>query len=246
MDSFSTDALLLRNYDYGDGHRIISVYSRDRGKLKAVARGSRKIKSRFAAFLEPASVNTLTFHSKNKDSLYTLTSVRPVKTNERLRSDMKLFGYASLALEGTDIMTAEEDPEPEIFELIIKTLDDIGEKEAAATCWLYLFRLLKATGYRLELFRCQNCAAKIEGDGIFSYSSGGVVCRDCHNSPPYLKLSEAALKAIKGISETTSLSPEIEQEIGNLIQKYIKYEFNRDFKSTKFMDIFREKCIFRT
>jgi len=247
LRSFTAEGILLRSYDYGDGHRIISAFTREAGKIKAVARGSRKIKSKFAAYLEPASLNIFSLHSKKESGLYSLTGVRPLATNGNLRSDMRLFGYASLMLESVDIMTAENDPDLTLYSLFTDALNNLSENEISGTVWLFLFRLLKASGYRLEMFNCLNCGKDVSGKaGRFSFPSGGIICAGCAEQPPSLKISGRSLGYVRRLSEKLALPEEAEEEIGNLIGKYIKYELGKDLKSTEFIKIFREKCTFRT
>ncbi|NLB34523.1 MAG: DNA repair protein RecO [Elusimicrobia bacterium] len=247
MSSFNAEGILIRSYDYGDGHRIISAFTREAGKIKAVARGSRKVKSKLAAYLEPASHNIFSFHSKKGQGLYTLTGVRPLDTHEDLRKDMKLFGYASIILESVDVMTAENDPDLILYSLLTDALKDLSAKEPSGTFCLFLFRLLKAAGYRLEMFSCISCGREISGKaGLFSFSLGGIVCSDCRQDSPCLNVSKKTLGYIRKLSEKLALPDDVEEEIGNIIQKYIKYEFGKDLNSREFMKIFGEKCTFKT
>ncbi len=242
--------IVLRSYDYGDGHRIIAVYTLKNGKLKASAKGSRKIKSRFGSMLEPFSENEFILYRKPSVDIYTITGCFSIKTNESLREDMFRYGYAALMAEGLDIVSAEEDADEKLFWMLQESLEDVTEKSAPASAWLFLFRLLKYAGYRLNMFSCVSCGKKPSAKTVFSPAEGGIGCADCFFAEKEgFPVSLKTLDAVRTISPEKEIEKDVQKEIGKILAKFVKYQFNRDFKSFQFLDLFsgeKNKCTFNS
>ncbi len=241
---------MLRSYDYGDGHRIIAIYTQKNGKLKVSARGSRKIRSRFGSMLEPFSENEFILYKKPAADIYTVTGCFSVKTNESLREDMFRYGYAAVMAEGLDFVTPEEDPDEKLYGMLQESVDDVLKKNAPASAWLFMFRLLKYSGYRLNMFSCVSCGKKPSGKTVFIPSEGGIGCAGCFSADKSVfRVSLKALEAIKSISPEKEIEENSQKEIGKILAKFVKYQFNRDFKSFQFLDLFsgeKDKCTFNS
>lgn len=239
MYAYKAEGIVIRNYDYGEGHRTVVLFTREFGKIKAVAKGSRKVKSRFGASLEPLSENHFTLYRKPAQELYVITGSAVLEPHSSLRKDMRLFAYASVILETLDILQAEEDPDTQIYSMLRQALADIGKNNPAPSAWLAVFRLLKYSGYRLDFFKCVSCGGRDIGNAVFSPGEGGMVCGNCRaGSKSGWKISGAALSAIKKLSPQAEIDRKTDEEIGNIIVKYIKYQFDKDMKSMKFLKLF--------
>ena len=245
----SGKGIVLKSYDYGHGHRIVVIYTPFEGKIKASAKGSRKTKSRYAALLEPFSENKFMLYRKPGNELYTITGCFPLEANMQLREDMKLFGYASLMLEGLDILSADHDPDRRIYSLLLEFMKELKYKKNSSCVWLFLFRLLKYSGYRLNMFSCVQCAKKADQKMLFIPREGGVGCIKCFSGEKNcIPVSVEALSEIRKLNPERVAGREIQREIGNIIAKFVEYHFNRDFKSFNFISLFdraEDKCTFR-
>ncbi|MGM0441018.1 MAG: DNA repair protein RecO [Elusimicrobiota bacterium] len=234
--------IVLRSYDYGEGHRIMVIFTKNSGKVKAVAKGSRKTKSRFGSKLEPFSENEFLLYRKPGSELFTITGCYPIESNKKIREDMKRYGFGAVMVEGVNLLTAEEDPDRKIYHLLKKYIKYVREKKAAPSAWLFLFKLLKYSGYRLNMFSCVFCGAPTGGGMAFIPSEGGISCRDCFSrKKPFIPVKYKTLKVIKRLSPDREIPPRIEREIGNIIHKFVKYQFGKELNSVKFIEFFRNK-----
>lgn len=243
MYSSKTEGIVVRSYDFGEGHRIVVLFTDKYGKIKAVAKGSRKIRSKYGASLEPLSENHFLLYRKPSQPLFTITGCKVIKSWDNIRGDMYLFGYASMMVEGIDYLYAREDKEIVVYNLLKQALKDI-ELSPSSTTWLFLFRILKHAGYRLNFFSCVSCGKKVDEviQPYFSPHDGGLICSVCRKKGELLwPVSIDTVKSIRNLSPNSTLQDSVESEIGNIIKKFIKYQFGRDLKSPDFINIFKVK-----
>jgi len=242
MYAAKTDGVVIRSYDFGEGHRIVVIFTRALGKVKAVAKGSRKTKSKFGSSLEPLTENSFLLYKKPNRELFTVTGCSILNSNAFIRDKMELFAYGAAMIEGIDLLCEEEDYEPVIYELLKAALSDMHDKNPSSTAWLFLFRLLKYAGYRLNFFNCVSCSSKEVENLYFSPLNGGIVCKGCRSKDSQgWRVSSEAVSAVRKLSPDRPLSAKAEKEIGNIIKKFIKYQFNKDFRSLGFLYLFKEK-----
>ncbi|MFH1416614.1 MAG: DNA repair protein RecO [Elusimicrobiota bacterium] len=246
MYTIKTEGIVIRSYDYGEGHRIVVIFSEDKGKLRAVARGSRKTKSKFGASLEPLSENQFMLHRKPNAELYTVTGCNVLNPHARIRGNMSSFAYASLVSEGVDLLCVDEDPDQVIYRFFSEVLDDIESCEPASSAWLFFFRLLKCAGYRLDLFKCCQCGNKELDEMVFSSPSGGILCADCRSdAKDRISVSEETLKSVRMLSPHYPLAAAAEKQISLIVEKFIKYQFEKELRSLGFLELFRTTGIAR-
>ncbi|MFC2061134.1 DNA repair protein RecO [Elusimicrobiota bacterium] len=249
MNLVRTEGVVIRGYDFGEGHRIMVIFTQLLGKVRAVARGSRKTKSKFGASLEPLSENHFILYRKPGRPLFTITSCKIREPHSDLREDMNLYGYSSIMSEGVDLLHVEEDPDPVLYDLFSQALDDIKTEYPAPVAWLFMFRLLKCAGYRLNFFSCADCGSKDLEKSEFSPESGGLLCRQCRKTDDLRwPVSTDMIKAVKKLAPDRELNLAVEREIGNIVIKFIKYQFGKEFKSLNFLNIFSKRkkaCTFR-
>lgn len=236
-----TEGIVVRSYEYGEGHSIVVVLTEQLGKIRAVAKGSRKMKSKFGASLEPVSENHFLLYRKPLDGLYTITGCKIIDPHMHLREDMHTYGYAALMAEGVDLLCAEEDRDPHIYGLFKESINRLSSDNPAAAGWLYFFRLLKFAGYRLNFFNCIRCGTKDLGGMFFSPGGGGIICAECRlGKNTGWRVSKHTLRVIKMLPSVKRLEDKVEDEIANIVKKFIKYQFDRDLKSLDFMKLFNK------
>jgi DNA repair protein RecO (recombination protein O) len=242
MYTVKTEGFVIRSYDYGDGHRVTVLFTREFGRIKAVAKGSRKMKSKFGASLEPLSENRFMLYRKPGQELFTITGCKIEESHSKLREDMELYGYSAMMAEGIDKLCAEEEPDWSIYDLFKQALIDVEDNDAASSAWLFVFRLLKYSGYRMNFFNCTSCAKRSFDDMYFSPENGGVFCPSCiEGNNMGWPISYGTIMNIRKLSPNGLLDPEAEEEIGNTVKKFIKYQFDIEMRSLRFLNLFRKR-----
>lgn len=179
--SLETDAIVLRSMRYGEADRILHLYSLERGRIGAIAKGARKARSRFGGRLEPPTRVRLGLHQGRSD-LYTVTAVETLAPYPRLRESHRALDSASRACDAVARLFGDGEPSPAVYNLLANFLAllDSGEVEHARPSVQIAFRLklLVAAGLTPHLASCASCGA-LEGLQGFSGPEGGVVCEDC-------------------------------------------------------------------
>ena len=242
--SFRVEAVVLRHADWGEADRILTLYTRERGKVRAIAKGARKIRSRKAGHLEPFTRVTLQL-AKGRDLLI-VTQADTVDAYLPLGEDLVKTGYAAYVVELLDRFTYEE--ESENHAIFVLLTDILGRIAAEADPWLairyYEVRLLDFLGYRPHLFKCANCGKDIQPvDQFFSPSAGGVLCPTCGAGLPGVwRISMETLKHFRHFQRSSfpeaqraRPGPEVQNELEALMQKYFTYLLERGLNSPGFI-----------
>jgi DNA repair protein RecO (recombination protein O) len=247
--SFRVEAVVLRHSDYGEADRLLTLYTRQLGKTRVLAKGARKIASRKAGHIEPFTHAKLQL-AKGRDLLI-LTQADTVDAYLPLREDLILTSHASYVMELLDRFTYEDETEsPSTFRLLTDTLSRLASKSDP---WLviryYEMRLLDHLGFRPRLFECANCGREIKAeDQYFSFSAGGVICPRCGKGLPNLHaISVEALKYLRhfqrsSYAEATRARPDldVQQETETLMQGYFTYLLERELNTPGFLKRIKE------
>lgn len=242
--SLRAEAIVLRHSDYGEADRLLTLYTREQGKVRAVAKGARKIASRKAGHLEPFTHVKLQL-AKGRDLLI-VTQAETINVFMQLRDDLTLTGYAAYVIELLDrFVPDEETANPSLFRLLTETLSRLAENPYP---WLavrfYEMRLLDFLGFRPQLFECANCKKEIKAeDQYFSPSLGGAVCPRCGQGLPGLwPISVEALKYLRhfqrsSFREASRANPDekTQKEIESVMQGYFTYLLERELNTPGFI-----------
>jgi len=237
------EAVIISHKDFGEADRLIRLFSLEYGKLSAIAKGARKIKSRKAAHIEPFTYAALVL--AKGQTFWIITQADTKAGYPGIRADLRKTARAAYILELADQLTGDEQPEPAIFHLITGTLQRIDTAADSFNAVLnFELRMLEYTGFKPEFFRCVSCHKEIlPEDQFFSVRLGGVLCPACgkleerpipvskntlrhlrhFQRSPYLKLSELIV------------NEQIRGEIYRVISLYISYVTERKLNSPDFL-----------
>ena len=242
--SFRLEAVVLRHSDWGEADRLLVLFTREQGKVRAIAKGARKLTSRKAGHIEPFTHVKLQL-AKGRDLLI-LTQAETIDAYAAVREDLTRTGYASYVIELLDRFTPEgEAGVPSLFRLLTETLARIASE---ADPWLavryYEMRLLDFLGFRPQLFQCANCGREIlPEDQFFSFSAGGAVCPRCGQGLKGLgPISVEALKYLRHFQRSTyrdasraQPDPETRREVEALMHGYFTHLLERELNTPGFM-----------
>ncbi len=223
---------------------MLTLYTRERGKVRAIAKGARRIRSRKAGHLEPFTRVTLQL-AKGRDLLI-VTQADTLDAYLPLGTDLVKTGYASYVVELLDRFTYEDESENyPIFGLLTEILNRIAvETDPWLAIRYYEVRLLDFLGYRPHLFECANCGKKIQPeDQYFSPSAGGVLCPKCgaglpgawHISMDTLKHFRHFQRSSYAEAKRARPTHEVQDELETLMQKYFTYLLERGLNSPAFI-----------
>jgi DNA repair protein RecO (recombination protein O) len=178
--TLKTEGIVLRSLRYGEADRILHVYTTDRGRVSAIAKGVRKTRSRFGGRLEPFFRLRLMLHEGRSD-LMTVTGAETVAAYPRLREDARSLDGAARACEAVARVFDDGDPHAGVFNLLANQLALLDADPARATranALAFRLKLLLAAGFAPQLGGCASCGEREHLVG-FSGAAGGVVCAAC-------------------------------------------------------------------
>jgi DNA repair protein RecO (recombination protein O) len=178
--NFKTEAVVLRSIRYGEADRILHLYTAERGRVGAVAKGVRRARSRFGGRLEPLFRVDLILH-EGRGELCTVTSAETVHAHAALRERRASIERATQACEAVLRLLDSQEPNRPAYNLLCHELALLDSDPGAATraqALVFRLKLLLAAGFAPELGSCATCGER-EHLGAFSASAGGVVCPGC-------------------------------------------------------------------
>ena len=184
--SFKTEGVVLRSIRFGEADRILHLYTAERGRVNAIAKGSRRPKSRFGGRLEPCFRLDLMLHEGRSD-LCTVTGAETVDGYPNLRSDGSAIDAAARGCDAVLRLLDSAEPNRPAYNLLCRylaLLDEGARRDAAegpgpwALGLAFRLKLALAAGFAPELGACARCGER-EGIVSFSGAAGGVVCGSC-------------------------------------------------------------------
>ena len=230
-------ALVVRGTDWSETSRISTLFTREFGKVRALAKGGRRLKSNFDVAFDLLSVCEIVFLRKASGGLDLLTEAQLVERFPPLRKDLASLyaGYyvAELLSDGTQ----DYDPHPSLFDAALATLRSLGEPGAKPAFAALRFELvwLHELGYSPRLDVCAACDTPIVPGAVklaYSPSAGGVVCSTCAQVfADRRPLSSPALVALRELTAGDEAGPELPQavrtELRGLLGQVVSYVLGR-------------------
>lgn len=239
-----TEVVVVRHTDWGEADRLLVLFSREAGKLRAVAKGVRKLHSRKAGHLEPFTRVSLLL-AKGRD-FWIVTQAETISTYLPMREDLVRTAYAAYVLELLDRFTYEEGPNRALYQLLVDTLERVATQEDPfLSIRYYEMRLLDLLGFRPELTHCVRCEEMIQPeDQFFDVMQGGVMCPRCGAHVPSARaITMQTLKFLRHFQRSNfreasraELSPAVQREMESLLQHYLTYLLERRLNTPGFLN----------
>jgi DNA repair protein RecO (recombination protein O) len=203
--TYKTEAVVLRSIRFGEADRVLHLYTSERGRVGAVAKGVRKTKSRFGARLEPLSHVQLLLH-QGSGELQTVTGVDLVHSHDAARADYYRLSVGLIGAEAMLRLFTEQEKNERAFTALTRFLDVLDEAphlvERPALDPLALsfqLKLLWLSGYLPHLTSCAECGATDATLVGYSSRAGGAVCRGCAAQADALALGADAVRGIEAL-----------------------------------------------
>jgi DNA repair protein RecO (recombination protein O) len=178
--SLKTEAIVLRGIRYGEADRVLHLYTPERGRVSAIAKGVRRAKSRFGGRLEPFFRLDLVLYQGRSD-LMTVTSAETIAGHRRLREHAGALDGAARACDAVGRLFADGEPHAGVYHLLsnlLALLDREPDRATRANALAFRLKLLLAAGFAPHLASCASCGEQEHLVG-FSGAAGGVVCGAC-------------------------------------------------------------------
>ncbi len=248
MTVYKTEGIVLKQFDIGEADKIITFYTGNRGKVRAVARGVRKTKSSIAGVVQPFSYCRLQiYRGKSLDRINHIKSIYPFSV---LREDLDKMAYASYMSEFVEKVGMEDAPNESLFSLLLMTFHKLitaNNNELKYINIIFKVKALVFLGHKPELEYCIDCGEKVnsKSKNSLSISKGGIYCSRCSKKYSDLySLSGESLQILKKFIDTElkvilnlRMSNTAYRQLNNFINKFIVYHLELNLKSEKFLHI---------
>jgi DNA repair protein RecO (recombination protein O) len=240
----------MRRSDLGEADRILTLFARGYGKIRAVAKGVRKPASRKGGHVELFTRVDLLLAQGH--SLDVVSQAQMLDAFVPLREDLERSVYAAHFVELVDAFTEESDEHDDVYDLMVAGLTWLCvTSDVRRTARYYELRLLDIVGYRPQLFECVVCGDEIEArDQFFSPMEGGVVCPSCKEHTARLRpISLNALKVLRYLQQRTwdtveelKLSDSVQGEVERLMLDLLTFHLERRLRSAAFVERLRREA----
>ncbi len=242
--SYQTEAIIIKRTKFSEADRLLTLFTLDCGKVRAIAKGSRKPGSKLGGNVELLAHSQLMLaRGRNLDII---TQAQAIDNFLPVRESLELMSAGFYLSELMDNFTEENVEDRELFTLLLNTLRQLSETGDMERLLRYFeLRLLSHLGYRPQFQKCANCGRELQAEvNYFNPAQGGALCRECGYPDMGAKvLSVNALKVLRlwlqcdyATASRVKLSSELTNEIKSLLRENIKYVLEKQLKSIDWMD----------
>jgi DNA repair protein RecO (recombination protein O) len=236
----SSAAIVLRTRVYGESDKLVTVLSRDYGKLTALAKGALRSRRRFVNALEPFSHIRLGFRMRAGADLGWIDSAEVVRLARNVSRDLERYAWSAYVVDVTDSMVEGREAEPPLFDLVEETLQRIDSSwpEPLRVQWLRYFetRFLTLAGFEPRIDRCSRCSRPAPGSIRrlrFQPRLGNIVCDECSDGSGIV-VSAEAIEAILRFREgevEPPLKPWCASQVRAVLQAAMAHRLRRPLRS---------------
>lgn len=240
-------ALVLRTVDWSETSRIVTLFTREFGKVRAVAKGARRPKSPFDAALDLLSICSVVFIRKTSDALDLLTEARLVRRFRPPGRDLSRLYAAYYVAELLHDLTDDHDPHVPAYDAAAQALASLAETGGGDSVGRIVLGFevaaLKHLGFVPELARCVGCGRELKGEGrvAFGMLAGGVLCADCRpGQRQVVSLSGPAWEQLRRLSAGTeeteaSMDLKTRRELRGVMNAYVSHLAGRKLRMQDYL-----------
>lgn len=248
MAAEKSRAVVLRTVPFGETSAVVTLYCRDLGKVRALAKGAWRPKSGFDGGLDLLSTSQVLVLRRSSGGLDLLTEAC-LETRFRVGASLPAVVGGMHVAELVDGLTGEADPQPELFDAVhssLRRLSDSHTPDAgvAAVVVAAELAILRITGHAPALECCAACGRQLPGVGrtAFGMLDGGVLCGRCRaGRRSVISVSQAALAALRGLARQcppradASLEPPVAGEVRAVMNAYLAHLLERPLVTSRWL-----------
>jgi DNA repair protein RecO (recombination protein O) len=259
--NYQTEGIILKQSKLGEFDKIVTVFTPEYGKVRAVAKGACRPRSKLGGNVEPLTCSLMLL-AKGRN-LDIITQSQTINGFLALKSDLWRMACGLYILELIDSFTVEGGENRPLFDLLLDVLQQLSEPDSNETALRYFeLHLLHYLGYRPQLRRCVDCDLPLKPIvNFFSLSKGGLLCPHCNSEEnhryeqieaislkPSIPLSVGALKVLRlwqscdyATARRVRVRPELSGELERVLCDYIRYILQRELKSLTWLKQLRKE-----
>lgn len=234
---YRDNAVVLRTWKLGESDRIVSLMTQSNGKVRCVAKGARKTKSRFGSRVEPTNHLQVQLY-RGKGELHTLTQVEAIDRFPNLRTDLELFARASSMLEAVEYVAQDHESNEPLYTMLARAMHTVSSSESHLVVAGFFLKLLALEGFSPSIDVCVLCGARSDLTH-FSIVDGGTSCGSCRTGFPIsvdaMALLHLTLRGQMGAVLNQPASPAT-REFDSLSTRLLEHSLERRLRSSTVLE----------
>ena len=228
---FRTEAVVLRTMEYGETSQIVTLFTREKGKITVIAKGARLLKSRFGATLQPMAYTQVVFYYKATRGLQTLTESSHVQPFHHISENLEKIAVGLRVVELVNALLQDEQEHLQVFNLLIQVLDRLDQADEHAVNLLPYFelRLSMVLGFAPHVDR-ESVETLPDDGGVLALDDGAVLTISDAANRPGRRASRTALRAYAVLARADldtimrmRLAPAVRREVYSLVEAYLQF-----------------------
>ena len=242
--TYRCEAITLSYTPLGEADLLVTMFTREQGKIRAVGKGSKRSTSKLVGHLEPLTIVRMSMvHGRTMDII---SQAEVIESFATLKEDLTAITKGLYVAELVDGFGAEASANPSLFQLMLDTLRAVQDNPASdMPLRAFEFHLLQVSGLMPELYHCVECRQELEPDAHrFSPNVGGTLCLECNPEDAHLRpLSLRALKVLRlfdrsRIAEACKLTVDdgLAEELKSLLSTTVGYWLGKEIRSNSFLE----------
>lgn len=245
MAIIKSEAYVIRKMPFRETSWMVTLFTRESGKIKGIVKGARKLKSKLLSAFELLTYLNVVFYERAKSNLHLVSDASILRGNEKIRKSFSSLTYGSYFAELIDGLLEEHDPQPAVFDLLQSAVHELEKSNLAfeTLARAFEFKLLDSAGLSPHLDQCMKCGASEMKKLYFSVAQGGLFCERCHSEGGGFLISRSTVNAIDAFLhhdlETAArleFTPQIDQELHQIAQRFIERRIEKRLKSLQFIN----------
>ena len=240
MTLYRDRGVVLRTYRLGEADRIVVILTEGHGKVRAVAKGVRKTKSRFGGRLEPVShVSLLLYEGRELDIV---TQAESIESFRPIREDLDRLARATTLLEAVDQVAQEREQNTRLYQMLVGALRSLAGADSTLLVPAFFWKLLSLEGFHPLLDACASCGSdeSVAPLVAFDLEEGGVLCRSCRRGAPLSPGALALVRRILGGDLARVLREDVDRgpaaEVEALATRALEHHLERRLRSVGVLD----------
>jgi len=239
-----TEGLVLKSFDFRETSRIVTFFTKERGKVKGVLKGIRRDPRKFGSSVEKFSLNDIVYYEYRNSDIHLVSQCDMKNFFPGFRADLERMTAASYAGELIDNLIPQEEQNAEIYQLtraFLKSLE--STKDVGKLVQTFQIKILSLSGFKPHLEACVRCSQEVFEDPRFSLRLGGLLCGVCKDSVgEATPISLGAVASIMHIQKNNwesalrlGMGPMIKKELKYVLNHFLVFHLERHLRSTRFL-----------
>lgn len=238
------EGIVIRTIDYGEGNKILVLFTKEAGKVSVMARGAKKLKSRHSAIAQLFTYGEFACYAPG-NAMGTLNSGDIVKSYHRLREDLHKSAFSAYLVEMVDKLLNDREGSAFLFDQLLAGLDGIeDEKDPWMIIHIFELKMLGFAGYAPVLDRCASCGEELQPPYRFSAALGGAACGVCKAKDAYaIPVQDRTYKLLRLMQPLdlrrlgrVEVSAEVKQELKKCMRAFMDAHLDIRWKSRSFLE----------